>query len=263
MKFQEQRRKRRAKRRFDNIVFCERDLQILCMIFESKIMSHKQIGNLFFPNVSTQTVSRRLQKIMNLGFIQKNPISVDNKIICAFSLTHCGLAKIKPILPYEVTTESKSSECPLHDIALNDVRQAFEAKDAVQNYYTENILQTCKEFKSDEQFRSFIYLNSDALAKVDSKVGILNLAIEFDRTHKSKDRYLKKVNSYYVMRGVDGVLYICASKHILNLLLKVDKEIAERHKRAHKVFFALLEDVTSVTDKLIFTNAKKATFTVC
>ena len=187
---------------------------------------------------------------------------VDDKIICTYSLTQCGLSQIKPILAYEVTTKSKSSECPLHDISLNDIRQAFEARSAVQSYYTENVLQTCKGFKSDEQYRPFIELNSDALAKVDSKVGVLNLAIEFDTIHKSKDRYQKKVNDYYVKRGVDGVLYICASKHILNRLLKVDKAVAERYKCGHKLYFALLKDVTRTRGELIFTNAKKGIFNV-
>lgn len=35
--------------------------------------------------------------------------------------------------------------------------------------------------------KPFIELNSDAMAEVDSKVGTLHLAIEFDMTHKNKE----------------------------------------------------------------------------
>ena len=250
-------------RKFKNIVLCQRDFQILRLIFESKIVSREQIANQFFPDVSAQTVSRRLLKISGLGLIRRSSITtVDNKIICAYSLTQGGLTKIKPLLAYEVKTKSGMSECPLHDIALNDIRCAFEAKSAVQNYYTENVLQTCTGFKLDEQFRSFVELNSDAMAEVNTRIGGLNLAIELDTIHKSKDRYQKKISAYYFKHRIDGVLYICASKYILDRLFKIDKAVAEHHKCEHKLYFALLEDVTGATGELIFTNAKRGIFVV-
>ena len=166
-----------------------------------------------------------------------------------------GLAKIKPMLAYEVKTGSRLSECPLHDIALNDICKAFEAKASVQNYHTENVLQTSTDLQGDARFRPFVELNSDAMAEVDSKVGILNLAIEFDTTCKSKSRYLHKINAYYGKRGVDGVLYICASKHILNTLLKVDKEVSDRHRRKQRVYLAMLGDAMGERDEMAFTNA--------
>ena len=252
----------KARKKSKNVVLCSRDIRIMRSLFEGKIASQEQIGNHLFPGVSAQTVNRRLLKIIELGLIRRKPIAVDDKVIYAYSLTQHGLTKIKPMLPYRVTTKTTLSECPLHDIALNDIRQAFEAKGTVQNYYTENVLQTCTGFNSDRQFRPFVELNSDAMAEVDTRIGVLNLAIEFDTAHKSKDRYRQKVNAYYVKRGVDGVLYVCASKNILNVLHKVDKEVSDRHKCEHKLYFALLEDVTGAIGELTFTNAKGGIFVV-
>ena len=103
---------------------------------------------------------------------------------------------------------------PLHDIALNDIRKAFETKATVQGYYTENILQTRTDFKNDEWFKPFVELNSDAMVAIDSKVGTLHLAIEFDLTHKSHRRYQRKLNAYYGQDKIDGVLYVCADEYI-------------------------------------------------
>ena len=252
----------KARNKIRKVVLCSRDMRIMRLLFESKIMSREQINNQFFPDVSSQTVNSRLRKITSLGLIERKPLELDNKVFYVYSLTQRGLTKIKPMLPYMVTTKTTLSECPSHDIALNDIRKAFEAKDTVQSYYSENVLQTCTGFKSDRQFRPFVELNSDAMAEVDTRIGVLNLAIEFDTTVKSKDRYRQKVNAYYVKRGVDGVLYICASKHILNTLHKVDMEVADRHKCKHKLYFALLEDVAGATGELTFTNAKKGIFVV-
>ena len=241
---------------------CQRDLQILRLIFESKIMSREQIGNHFFPEGSAQTTNRRLLKIMKLGLINRKPIAIDNKIIYVYSLTKNGLTKINSLLTYEVRTEKRISDCPLHAIALNEIRLAFEAKSTVQRYYTENVLQSCIDFKSDEQFRSFVELNSDAMAEVNTRIGVLNLAIEFDTTHKSKERYQQKVNAYYVKQGVDGVLYICANEHILERLLEIDNAVANRHRCKHKLYFTLLKDVTDTPKELTFTNVKRGIFSV-
>ena len=155
-----------------------------------------------------------------------------------------------------------SSECPSHDIALNGIRQAFEAKSTVQRYYTENVLQSCGEYRDDEKFQPFIELNSDAMAEVDTRIGVLNLAIEFDATHKSKQRYSQKIDDYYIEYGVDGVLYICVNKYILRVLLRVDEEVAKRHECEPKLYFALLDDVTGAGEKMTFTNANKDIFCV-
>ena len=252
----------KARKKFKNAVLCSRDLRIMRSLFEGKVMSREQIGNQFFSDVSKHTVNRRLRKIVDLGLIKGKPVANGHKFFYGYSLTQRGLAQVKPLLPYKVTATRSSSECPVHDLSLNDIRQVFESRSGVQHYYTENVLQTSIDLQNDEKFRPFIRLNSDAMAEVDSKAGVLNLAIEFDATHKSKQRYSQKIDDYYVEYGVDGVLYICANKYILHALLKADREVSERHACDHKLYLALLGDVTGAREKMTFTNANRDTFCV-
>ena len=253
----------KAKKDLKNVVLCSRDMRIMQSLFESKVMSSEQIGKQFFPDVSKDTVNRRLRKISSLGLIKRKPIEVGKRIFYGYSLAQRGLAKIKSTLPYEVKAVRVSSECPLHDIALNGIRKAFEAKSAVQSYYTENVMQSCDEYHDDKKFQPFIKLNSDAMAEVDTRIGALNLAIEFDATHKSKHRYSQKVNDYYVEHGVDGVLYICANKYILRALLGIDKKVSKRHACDPKLYFALLDNVTGAGEKMTFTNTNRDIFCMC
>ena len=74
-------------------------------LFENKIVSREQIGSQFFPNVSKDTVSRRLRKIAGLGLIKRTTAAVGRRVIAGYSLTQRGLAKIKSTLPYEVKPE--------------------------------------------------------------------------------------------------------------------------------------------------------------
>ena len=132
----------------------------------------------------------------------------------------------------------------------------------MQSYYTENVLQSCDEYRDNKKFRPFVELNSDAMAEVDSKIGVLNLAIEFDATHKSKQRYSQKIDDYYVEYGIDRVLYVCANRYILHAMLRIDKEASERHECEPKLYFALLDGVTGAIGELTFTNAKGGIFVV-
>ena len=74
-------------------------------LFENKIVSREQIGSQLFPNVSKDTVNRRLRKIAGLGLIKKTTTFVGRRVIAGYSLTQRGLAKIKSTLPYEVKPE--------------------------------------------------------------------------------------------------------------------------------------------------------------
>ena len=134
-------------RTYIGVVLGERDFKIMQLLFENKIVSREQIGRRFFPNICKDTVNRRLRKLVDLGLLRRKRAFEGRLAIWGYSLTLDGLDKIKPKLPYEVKTRATRSECPLHDIALNDIRQAFEAKSIVQEYYPENVLQTRTDFK--------------------------------------------------------------------------------------------------------------------
>ena len=111
------------------------------------------------------------------------------------------------------------------------------------------------------------------MVAVDSKVGTLHLAIEFDLTHKSHRRYQRKLNAYYRFaheacwplpssHKIDGVLYVCADEYILQTLRKLDSKAAERHECDPKLYLAMFADVTSGEGEMTFTNASGDIFRV-
>lgn len=48
-------------RTLTGVVLGERDFKIMRLLFENKIVSREQIGSRFFPDVSKDTVNRRLR----------------------------------------------------------------------------------------------------------------------------------------------------------------------------------------------------------
>ena len=203
---------RKARKKRKNVILCSRDMRIMRSLFEGKVMSREQINKQFFPDVSKYTVNIRLNKIMSLGLIKRKPIAIERGVFYGYSLTQKGLAEIKPTLPRYLLEAQKNlrrcsereserykkpyerSEYTLHDIALNDIRKAFERRSTVQRYYTENVMQSCNEYHDDNKFQPFIELNSDAMAEVDTRIGILNLATSL-RSWRLFARFLAPLNS--------------------------------------------------------------------
>ena len=238
------------------VILMDRDFEILKFLFESKIVTKDQLQLYFFEGVSNSTVNRRLHKILSLGLIERIPLDIGQKTVYGYSITLEGLNKIKCLLPYKCE-KIHQSDYPLHEAILVDIRKAFERRNSIKNYYTENVLQSCTEFKNDTRFYPFVELNSDGVILIDTKIGILDLAIEFDAHQKSDEWYRDKINDYYFRRNVDGVLYICANQYILDALLKVDGEVSRRHRCYPKMYFALVDDVIHAKDEMIFKNVKK------
>ena len=53
------------------------------------------------------------------------------------------------------------------------------------------------------------------------------------------------------------MLYICADEYILHTLRKLDREAAERHHSEHKLYLALLDDVTGAVGEMNFRSVHK------
>ena len=252
----------RSKKKFEKVILRTRDFEILQFLFESKIVTKDQIKLYFFNNAANGTVNRRLRKVLSLDLIKRMPLEMEQKTIHGYSITPKGLNRVKHLLPYGYG-KINQSDCPLHDITLVDIRKAFENRNSIKSYYTENVLQTCSELKENIRFQPFVELNSDGVILIDTKIGILDLAIEFDANRKSNERYRNKINDYYFKRNIEGVLYICANQYILNALLKIDYEVSHRHQSNPKMYFALLNDVIHTRNEMIFKNVDKYIFQVC
>lgn len=239
-----------------NVQITERDYKIMQFLFEHKVATRDQIGKYFFSGSSKQCVNSRLNKLLCCGLIQRVLIQSGAKITFGYSLEQKGLFTMKAKSPYDITGKSIKSECNLHDTTLVEIRRRITTISTVIDYYTENVLQTCNEFKEDEKLLPFIKLNSDAVISLETKIGIVHLAIEYDSSRKSKERYKKKIEEYYQQYKIQGILYICESKYILNCIHKVEPEIAKRHQSDFKMYYSLLDNVLNSSDEIIFKNVE-------
>ncbi len=225
-------------------------------------MSRNQIQKYLFGNASKQCVNYRMKKLVRAGLVERIALILGSNPKYGYSITNFGLKIIKPMLPYEVTGKILRSECAKHDTALLDIRIIVTQKSMVISYVPENVLQCCDFYRSNENFRPFVELNSDAAISVQTKVGEVKLALEYERSKKLATRYKEKLDQYYRSGQVDGVLYICDNRELQNIIWKSDRKISQSHQCDPKVYCALSEDVLTNRDELIFSNVDKYIFRI-
>jgi hypothetical protein len=246
----------------ERVLLMKRDFEVMSSLYENKVLTKKQIKRYFFNKGADSTVNRRLRKLTGISLIKKSFIDTDKKTIQVFSLTEKGLTKVRPYLSYEIKGKSYRSDSKLHDCTLVYIRKRFEEMAMTKSYYTENVLQSSLDYKEDKYLLPFIKLNSDALVQLETKLGTVNLAVEYEASLKSYRRYKKKFDEYYSSRDIEGVLYICSKKCILETLKKVDRDVSKRHQCEPKMYFTLLENILEPKEEVVFRNIDQFIFKV-
>ena len=236
-------------------VFYEKSAIILERKCEPKRGSSKQVSCL------------RLSKIMGRGLIQRSFVPIRDRAASCYSLTQKGFGIAKMVIPYELAGNSTQSDSPLHDVELVNIRRCLESRECITEYFTENLLQTAEEFRENSKFRSFIQLNSDGFMRVkktvEGKEKKFKVAVEYEGSRKSLQRYKKKLRDYYSEYEVSGVFYICSEPTILKTILKADDEVCKKdEEKGTKVFATLLKEVHSEAEKIIFKGACHGSFSL-
>ncbi len=122
----------------------------------------------------------------------------------------------------------------------------------VRNYYTESMFQSCSEFSEQKAFRHFVTLNSDACVELNTPIGTIFVALEYDLSIKSPRRYKAKLKEYYQCNGIKNVIYICENRQILNLVSKTDEMICTDFNS--KIYLCLNEDIQNHKGKMVFSK---------
>ncbi len=228
-----------------------RDYEVLRLLLESKTANRDQIAKYVFGDRSLNTVNIRLKKLERVNLIRGFPVTRQTKSQSAYSLTKSGLDLLKPSLPFEFNGTTLLSECVEHDTELLDIRKRLQLQSSVTQVFSENVLQSSPEFADIRDFRHFLALNSDGVIEIKIAGTKVLLGLEYDRFCRSKTRCIKKLKGYYSSL-VDGVLYICSNKYIMNSLMKVDQQVSQELDRDSVFRFGMLHDVIQTDGPIDF-----------
>ena len=234
------------------MVFTKRDQSILISLFKNKVLSRKQIHQFFFNDSKLPVVSRRLSKLQKEGYISKKGVILENKNQSYFFIRKEGLGLILEDLLGEVDHVGYKSDSIVHDLNLADITNVFEKLENVNEVYSESELLSVKNSHLEDCLLPFKTLRSDRIVKISVGDEEVLAALEYERTLKSTKRIKAKFRDYYLHESITDVLYVCESKAMLEVMMKIDKDVCE--DQVSKIFFTLRKDVFFDSKQLTFKN---------
>ncbi len=233
-------------------VLNQRDLQVMKFLFEHRVATREQIGIAFFCGRVQSTVQERLDALVRAKYLTKTGAHYGGISKSAYGLDEKGLKEVIKCYSRSITNPICKSDSVVHDLGLVDIRKRLQKTKMLAGYIPENVLQACGEFQEQEAFKPFCRLNSDAAIILNTKGGPLNIALEYEASHKTVPRYAKKLRDYYQSREVRAVFYICAHAGIERTIRQAELEVAAKHQP--KLFICDFEKFQAEDQTLVFTD---------
>jgi hypothetical protein len=201
----------------------ERDLPLLLAIRNCTFVAHDQLFQLMMETGiehDRRCFNWRIRRLTKAAHVRKTP-AIDPYKGAVYSITRFGLAVLESYGEGLVSVTSGSRNLPSilqapHFLELNDIHHAFKSTGKL------------KSWKSDRELISLNYVigtplakDYDAIAEIEAAGDTLRIAIEYERTLKSADRYKEIQKAIQDEGQVDMVLYLTST---LDLVFTLSRE---------------------------------------
>ncbi|HET8579446.1 MAG TPA: replication-relaxation family protein [Nitrospiraceae bacterium] len=193
-------------RRIENAVphvLTDRDMAIIAAVADYRLLSRSQIQRLLGFGTVTR-VNFRLQKLFHHGYLARHFLLLfKGSSQAIYTLDRLGLPVAAERLGKDVATLWRPKEMlsPLfltHELALNDVRMAFELAARAHNDHQVVTWRAAEETKDRFFFGGSWYtLTPDALLRYRVGKQLLSAFIEVDRGTMPNRRFQRKVEVYF------------------------------------------------------------------
>jgi hypothetical protein len=201
----------------------ERDLPLLLAVRNCTFVAHDQLFQLMMETGiehDRRCFNWRIRRLTKGAHVRKTP-AIDPYKGAVYSITRFGLAVLESYGEGLVSVTSESRNLPSilqapHFLELNDIHHAFKSTGKL------------KSWKSDRELISLNYVigtplakDYDAIAEIEAAGDSLRIAIEYERTLKSADRYKEIQKAIQDEGQVDMVLYLTST---LDLVFTLSRE---------------------------------------
>lgn len=228
-----------------------RDIQIMKFAFTFRVVTYGQVRKKFFSKSHASTARDRTHLLCKYGYLKSMSNESNGHLHKCVRPTEKAWSVIANSWDYDIDRPHFMSESIEHDFRLAEVSMKLERLELFKGIVTENLLQSSSYLASHPHYRDLVNLQSDAVLSLKDKEGTEFLyAVEFEISKKAIERYQKKLASYYKAGGIDGVIYICGSQEIADLIARSDREV--RTNEPPVVFVGLENDVLNDQQKMIF-----------
>lgn len=234
----------------------QRDVNLMRFVYAHRAVSYSQIWRKFFSDRVKSTISERLKRLRKEGYLRSAMMPIKGDYAERYFMpSEKAFQFVRHHWDFEIDKPLYKSESIAHDLQLVDLALRMEKLTQFKKLLPENLLQSSSALIQDTFLGDLVRIQSDGALYATGTDGLGYLfALELELSTKNVERYRSKLSSYYLVRGIRGVLYVCADQTIISLLLKADEEV--RKDRNSILHFVSLTDALKDSDRIIFRNAK-------
>lgn len=235
-------------RRKKKVQLSKDEIFLFDYLFRHRVASGKTIYRDIFSKYKTSESARiRLSRLRKSGFIRGKYFNNENRDMC-YGLTS---STVKEYIEFSRSAYIwKGTNSPNHDIALIDIWKALKNRKIINFMLTEHEYNVRDSSKCSEARLLLGELNPDGYLEISMGSKKFVATLEYERSAKTKARYLDMIDRYYRNKEVKAVFYISEKEHIENQVKRAELEYRTRHQEP-KFFYALKEDI-NCNDKLVF-----------
>lgn len=235
--------------------------RIMAFLAEQKIASAHQIHQFCFPGKTDRNVRLFLATLTKRGWIGNQAvIGKSHKPMNAYKLTNNGFKELKSIIGLEIEKIQTRVNRREHDLVLTDIRIRFAHSPKARIYLSENLLQTGIFEGVCPQLAHFRSARNDGAVQLfisDSKIW---MGVEYERSEKTKDRYIERFRNWYQSEELTGILLIAEDEPFMNRLIQIDRQAYPNFKR--KILFQHLNGFLGSGASVTFTTSQGKEFSI-
>ncbi len=227
----------RSKKR---VTITKQDIKLFHYLFRYRAATSWQIHRDIYSEYKNISVTRsRLLRLKKANLIQNRYRGLEDRQK-AYGVTK--IAAIKYINVEGGAPLWRGTYCPLHDIELLDIWKSINDSPELLSSYSENEYNNLEEKQCQVIRVKSGMIKPDGIIEVQIGDTSFTGSLEFERTRKTRTRYLELLDKYYRNDYFKYVLYICDDKSIYNLVRKCEADILTPSQKP-KLFYAIKQDI--------------------
>lgn len=228
--------------------------QVIRALYEYGPLNAKAFTKILEPNMESRRVRDCLHRLSKRGLVIKC-----NKLRHTFSENYYQLSNSQLSRPHIANILNRNPETlNIPNFRAHDVEHStscaywshffstiFPQAEVIRDFHISSNPRLLNRLQIDDDLEMYpdivVFLKSDVLDDY------ITIAIEVERTHKSRGRIFHKLNKFSTRSHIDGVIYLCPTHALIDLVDGVyTKRLSKSARRIRKYgeYFLLLTNKT-------------------
>lgn len=231
-------------------------VRVLATLAQLKVASTRQIERHCFNKMSQSFVWDTVKKLRQADLIEsKSILNPDARPFSAYFLTSKGFKELALQYPLGLEEIQLKSNSLQHDLVLTDLCLLFSQVRECNYFVSENIIRSKLLEEEVKEMAIFRSARSDSAVLMTVNGQKVWLALEYERSRKSFERYKQRLKSWYQTENLPGVLVVTEDESLAEIMAQIDSKTIPHLPR--KVLFLPRNQINLQSKKLHFMNSKK------